>query len=441
MKIFIETLGCPKNFNDSEVAAGILEENNHIIVNAPEEADVILVNTCGFINDAKTESIERIFDMAQYKEEGKKLIVSGCLSKRYGAELYEEMPEADLFIGVDEYEKLPELLSELDTRKVDVSGCPGAVLKSQPRKLPEHLYSATIKIAEGCNNICAYCIIPKIRGKYRSKREEDILREAQELADAGCKELILIAQDVTYYGKDLYGEYRLAKLLKKLCRIEGIRWIRLMYCYEDRITDELIEVMAEEEKICNYLDIPIQHASDRVLRAMNRRSTAASIDDTLRRLTAAIPDIHVRTTLIVGFPGESEEDFKQLVEFVEREKFARLGVFTYSQEENTAAGEMENQIDEELKDERLDAIMRRQIDISLAWNREKVGKIFEVLVEERDEDGSYIGRTRYDAPEIDNSVIFTSEQELSAGDIVNVKITDAFDYDLVGIMVLSQENE
>lgn len=441
MKIFIETLGCSKNFNDSEVAAGILEENNHIIVNAPEEADVILVNTCGFINDAKTESIERIFDMAQYKEEGKKLIVSGCLSKRYGAELYEEMPEADLFIGVDEYEKLPELLSELDTRKVDVSGCPGAVLKSQPRKLPEHLYSATIKIAEGCNNICAYCIIPKIRGKYRSKREEDILREAQELADAGCKELILIAQDVTYYGKDLYGEYRLAKLLKKLCRIEGIRWIRLMYCYEDRITDELIEVMAEEEKICNYLDIPIQHASDRVLRAMNRRSTAASIDDTLRRLTAAIPDIHVRTTLIVGFPGESEEDFEQLVEFVEREKFARLGVFTYSQEENTAAGEMENQIDEELKDERLDAIMRRQIDISLAWNREKVGKIFEVLVEERDEDGSYIGRTRYDAPEIDNSVIFTSEQELSAGDIVNVKITDAFDYDLVGIMVLSQENE
>lgn len=441
MKIFIETLGCPKNFNDSEVAAGILEENNHIIVNASEEADVILVNTCGFINDAKTESIERIFDMAQYKEEGKKLIVSGCLSKRYGAELYEEMPEVDLFIGVDEYEKLPELLSELDTRKVDVSGCPGAVLKSQPRKLPEHPYSATIKIAEGCNNICAYCIIPKIRGKYRSKREEDILREAQELADAGCKELILIAQDVTYYGKDLYGEYRLAKLLKKLCRIEGIRWIRLMYCYEDRITDELIEVMAEEEKICNYLDIPIQHASDRVLRAMNRRSTAASIDDTLRRLTAAIPDIHVRTTLIVGFPGETEEDFEQLVEFVEREKFARLGVFTYSQEENTAAGEMENQIDEELKDERLDAIMRRQIDISLAWNREKVGKIFEVLVEERDEDGSYIGRTRYDAPEIDNSVIFTSEQELSAGDIVNVKITDAFDYDLVGIMVLSQENE
>lgn len=441
MKIFIETLGCPKNFNDSEVAAGILEENNHIIVNAPEEADVILVNTCGFINDAKTESIERIFDMAQYKEEGKKLIVSGCLSKRYGAELYEEMPEVDLFIGVDEYEKLPELLSELDTRKVDVSGCPGVVLKSQPRKLPEHPYSATIKIAEGCNNICAYCIIPKIRGKYRSKREEDILREAQELADAGCKELILIAQDVTYYGKDLYGEYRLAKLLKKLCRIEGIRWIRLMYCYEDRITDELIEVMAEEEKICNYLDIPIQHASDRVLRAMNRRSTAASIDDTLRRLTAAIPDIHVRTTLIVGFPGETEEDFEQLVEFVEREKFARLGVFTYSQEENTAAGEMENQIDEELKDERLDAIMRRQIDISLAWNREKVGKIFEVLVEERDEDGSYIGRTRYDAPEIDNSVIFTSEQELSAGDIVNVKITDAFDYDLVGIMVLSQENE
>lgn len=441
MKIFIETLGCPKNFNDSEVAAGILEENNYIIVNSPEEADVILVNTCGFINDAKTESIERIFDMAQYKEEGKKLVVSGCLSKRYGAELYEEMPEVDLFIGVDEYEKLPELLENLDMRRVDVSGCPGDVLKSLPRKLPAHPYSASIKIAEGCNNICAYCIIPKIRGKYRSKREEDILREAQELADAGCKELILIAQDVTYYGKDLYGEYRLAKLLRKLCRVDGIQWIRLMYCYEDRITDELIDVIASEEKICKYIDIPIQHASDRVLRAMNRRSTAASIDDTMKRLKKAIPDIHVRTTLIVGFPGESEEDFEQLVDFVETEKFARLGVFTYSREENTAAGEMENQIEEEIKEERLDAIMRRQIDISLEINRQKVGQILEVLVEDRDEDGSYIGRTRYDAPEIDNAVIFTSQQQLSAGDIVRVLITDAFDYDLVGVMTGDSENK
>lgn len=435
MKIFIETLGCPKNFNDSQAAAGILEENNYVMVNSPEAADVIIVNTCGFINDAKTESIERIFDMAAYKETGKKLVVSGCLSKRYAEELYEEMPEVDLFIGVNEYERLPELLQNLDERRVVCGSCTADILESTARKLAENPYTATLKIAEGCNNICAYCIIPKIRGKYRSKREEDILREAEELAAAGCKELILIAQDVTYYGKDLYGELRLAKLLKKLCRIEGIQWIRLMYCYEDRITDELIQVMAEEEKICNYLDIPIQHSSDTVLRAMNRRSTAKSIEDTLNRLKKAIPDIHVRTTLIVGFPGETEEDFEQLLDFVEKEKFARLGVFTYSQEENTAAGEMENQIDEDIKEERLDAIMRRQIDISLELNQEKIGKTFTVLVEEQDEEGSYIGRTRYDAPEIDNSVIFTSNRTLKAGDMVQVHITDAFDYDLVGTEV------
>lgn len=435
MKIFIETLGCPKNFNDSQAAAGILEENNYVMVNSPEAADVIIVNTCGFINDAKTESIERIFDMAAYKETGKKLVVSGCLSKRYAEELYEEMPEVDLFIGVNEYERLPELLQNLDERRVVCGSCTADILESTARKLAENPYTATLKIAEGCNNICAYCIIPKIRGKYRSKREEDILREAEELAAAGCKELILIAQDVTYYGKDLYGELRLAKLLKKLCRIEGIQWIRLMYCYEDRITDELIQVMAEEEKICNYLDIPIQHSSDTVLRAMNRRSTAKSIEDTLNRLKKAIPDIHVRTTLIVGFPGETEEDFEQLLDFVEKEKFARLGVFTYSQEENTAAGEMGNQIDEDIKEERLDAIMRRQIDISLELNREKIGKTFTVLVEEQDEEGSYIGRTQYDAPEIDNSVIFTSNRTLKAGDMVQVHITDAFDYDLVGTEV------
>lgn len=435
MKIFIETLGCPKNFNDSQAAAGILEENNYIIVNSPEESDVIIVNTCGFINDAKTESIARIFDMAAYKEEGKKLVVSGCLSQRYAEDLYEEMPEVDLFIGVNEYEELPNLLADLSERRTVCGGCPSEVLPSSARKLSDNPYSATIKIAEGCNNICAYCIIPKIRGRYRSKREEDILKEAEQLAQAGCKELILIAQDVTYYGMDIYGELRLAGLLRKLCRVEGIAWIRLMYCYEDRITDELIEVMAQEEKICNYLDIPIQHASDRVLSAMNRRSTAASIDDTLQRLKKAIPDIHVRTTLIVGFPGETEEDFEELLDFVEQEKFARLGVFAYSQEENTAAGEMEGQIDEEVKEARLDAVMRRQIDISLELNRKKIGSVFEVMVEEEESDGCYIGRTRYDAPEIDNSVIFTSERKLKPGDMVQVLVSDAFDYDLVGTEV------
>lgn len=435
MRIYIETLGCPKNFNDSQVAAGILENENHIIVNEPEDADIIMVNTCGFINDAKTESIEKILEMAEYKADGKKLVVSGCLSQRYADDLYKEMPEVDLFVGVNEYEKLPELFSSLSTRAVVCSNCVSDVLESQARKLSENPYTATIKIAEGCNNICAYCIIPKIRGKYRSKREEDILNEAEQLAAAGCKELILIAQDVTYYGKDLYGELRLAKLLKKLCKIDGIKWIRLMYCYEDRITDELIRVMAEEEKICNYLDIPIQHGSDSVLRAMNRRSTSASITNTLQRLRTAIPDIHIRTTLIVGFPGETEEDYETLVEFIEKEKFERLGVFSYSQEENTPAGEMENQVDEEIKAERLDGIMRRQIEISLESNQAKVGKTLEVLVEEMEEEGSFIGRTRYDAPEIDNAVIFTSSRNLLPGDMVKVLIQDAFDYDLVGTEV------
>lgn len=435
MKIYIETLGCPKNFNDSQVAAGILENENHIIVNEPEDADIIMVNTCGFINDAKTESIEKILEMAEYKADGKKLVVSGCLSQRYADDLYEEMPEVDLFVGVNEYEKLPKLFEALSERAVVCSGDISDVLESQVRKLSENPYSATIKIAEGCNNICAYCIIPKIRGKYRSKREDDILKEAEQLAAAGCKELILIAQDVTYYGMDLYGELRLAKLLRKLCTVEGIEWIRLMYCYEDRITDELIQVMAEEEKICNYLDIPIQHGSDSVLRTMNRRSTAASIENTLRRLRTAIPDIHIRTTLIVGFPGETEEDYEALLEFIEKERFERLGVFAYSQEENTPAGEMENQIDEEIKTERLDGIMRRQIEISLESNQEKVGRTLDVLVEEMEEEGSFIGRTRYDAPEIDNAVIFTSSRNLLPGDMVKVLIQDAFDYDLVGTEV------
>lgn len=432
MRIYFETLGCPKNFNDSQVAKGILETKGYEIAESPEDADVIVVNTCGFINDAKTESIERIFDMAAYKELGKKLVVSGCLTERYADELFEEMPEVDLFMGVNEYEKLPELLEGLDERRVARSGCAPDVVAYHPRKLEDNPYTATLKIAEGCNNICAYCVIPHIRGKFRSKKEEDILMEAEELAKAGCKELILIAQDTTYYGYDLYGELRLAKLLKKLCRIDGIQWIRLMYCYEDRITDELIQVMAEEPKICHYLDIPIQHASDSVLKAMNRRSTMDSIKGTMARLKAAMPDIHVRTTLIVGFPGETEEDYDQLVEFVEDERFARLGVFAYSQEEGTQAGDREDQIDEEIKEVRLDGIMRRQLDISLGYNQEKVGQTFEVMVDEIDEDGSYLGRTRYDAPEIDNSVIFTSNRDLKPGDIVRVMVNDAFDYDLVG---------
>ena len=440
MKVYIETLGCPKNFNDTEVAKGSLcGENDFTLAASPEDADIIMVNTCGFINDAKKESIDKIFEMSAYKHAGKKLVVSGCLSERYSKELFDEMPEVDCFIGVNEYEQLPEIFRNLDMRKNLVGGCIGATLPRMQRKLDDNPFTSTLKIAEGCDNFCAYCVIPSIRGGFRSKRMEDVLAEAEELAAAGCKELILIAQDVTNYGIDLYGAYKLPELLRQLCRIEGIVWIRLMYCYEDRITDELIAVMATEPKICHYIDIPIQHAADTVLTAMNRRSTGASIRTTIRKLREAIPDMHIRTTLIVGFPGETEDDFEALLDFVETMRFERLGVFAYSREEGTPAGEMENQIDEAVKEARLDAIMRRQLEISLAVNEAKIGKTFTVLVEERDADGSYIGRTAYDAPEIDDSVLFTSKRALKAGDFVQVQINDAFDYDLIGVEVEADE--
>ena len=440
MKVYIDTLGCPKNFNDTEVAKGSLcGENDFTLAASPEDADIIMVNTCGFINDAKKESIDKIFEMSAYKHAGKKLVVSGCLSERYSQELFDEMPEVDYFIGVNEYEQLPEIFRNLDMRKNLVGGCIGDTLPRMQRKLDDNPFTSTLKIAEGCDNFCAYCVIPSIRGGFRSKRMEDVLAEAEELAAAGCKELILIAQDVTNYGIDLYGAYKLPELLRQLCRIEGIVWIRLMYCYEDRITDELIAVMATEPKICHYIDIPIQHAADTVLTAMNRRSTGASIRTTIRKLREAIPDMHIRTTLIVGFPGETEDDFEALLDFVETMRFERLGVFAYSREEGTPAGEMENQIDEAVKEARLDAIMRRQLEISLAVNEAKIGKTFTVLVEERDADGSYIGRTAYDAPEIDNSVLFTSKRALKAGDFVQVQINDAFDYDLIGVEVEADE--
>lgn len=431
MKVFIETLGCPKNFNDSEVAGGILEANGHQIVEDVNDADAVMVNTCGFINDAKTESIERIFDFTAFED--KVLIVSGCLAQRYGDELYDEMPEVDIFIGVNEYEKLPAILDGYHTgqREKHIS-LYEKELESDSRKLADRHFSATIKISEGCDNKCAYCVIPQIRGPYRSRPMENILKEAEKLAKEGVKELILIAQDVTTYGIDIYGQYNLHVLLKELCKIDGIHWIRLMYCYEDRITDELIKVMAEEEKICNYIDIPIQHSADNVLKAMKRRSSEKTIENTLAKLKKAIPDIAIRTTLIVGFPGESEEDFDKLYDFVESTKFQHLGVFTYSQEEGTVAAEMDNQIDEEIKEKRKDAIMRLQMMISRENNEALIGKELEVLIESADSENVYIGRSRYDAPEIDNQVIVNTDREHKPGDFVKVKIYDAYDYDILG---------
>lgn len=444
MKLYIETLGCPKNFNDSEGIRGIWENAGLSLTDNPIDADAILVNTCGFINDAKKESIDKIFDMARIKEEAtdapeitdKLLIVSGCLSQRYGEDLYEEMPEVDIFLGVNDYEKLPQMVQSLQKgQRAKAFSCePKAFEEFSARKLGDEPYSATLRIAEGCNNCCAYCVIPQIRGGYRSRPMENILAEAKVLAESGCKEVMLIAQDVTEYGRDLYGELRLPELLRELCKIDGIRWIRLMYCYEDKITDELIEVMASEEKICNYIDIPLQHIADGVLDRMNRHSTTASIKDTIARLRAAIPDIHIRTTMIVGFPGETEEEFDELLDFVEETGFERLGVFAYSREEGTVAGDMEDQIEEDVKAQRVDAVMRRQLDISREINEEKVGNTMVVLVDGMDEEGAYLGRTQYDAPEIDNTVIFGSGKELEPGDMVKVYINDAFDYDLVGNM-------
>ncbi|MEI3518960.1 MAG: 30S ribosomal protein S12 methylthiotransferase RimO [Clostridia bacterium] len=368
--------------------------------------------------------------------EKKILIVSGCLSQRYGKELADEMPEVDIFLGVNDYEKLPQLVKEYRKGKhLQAFSCqPDAFYEFSARKIKDNPYSMTLRIAEGCNNCCAYCVIPQIRGAYRSRPMENIIEEAELLASKGCREIIMIAQDVTEYGTDIYGRLMLPELLRKLCRVDGIRWIRLMYCYEDKITDELIEVMASEEKICDYIDIPLQHVSDGVLSAMNRHSTTESIKDTLGRLRTAMPDIHIRTTLITGFPGETEEEFEELLEFVEETRFERLGVFAYSREEGTVAGDMENQIDEDVKTMRADAIMRRQLDISREINESKVGDTMTVMVDGTDEDGAYLGRTVYDAPEIDNTVIFTSDEELVPGDMVQVKITDAFDYDLVGKM-------
>lgn len=445
MKLYIETMGCPKNFNDSESIGGIWESTGMSLTDDPAEADAILVNTCGFINDAKQESIGCIFDMARFIDESAKqapdhekkiLIVSGCLSQRYGKELADEMPEVDIFLGVNDYEKLPQLVKEYRKgKRLQAFSCqPDAFYEFSARKIKDNPYSMTLRIAEGCNNCCAYCVIPQIRGAYRSRPMENIIEEAELLASKGCREIILIAQDVTEYGTDIYGRLMLPELLRKLCRVDGIRWIRLMYCYEDKITDELIEVMASEEKICDYIDIPLQHVSDGVLSAMNRHSTTESIKDTLGRLRTAMPDIHIRTTLITGFPGETEEEFEELLEFVEETRFERLGVFAYSREEGTVAGDMENQIDEDVKTMRADAIMRRQLDISREINESKVGDTMTVMVDGTDEDGAYLGRTVYDAPEIDNTVIFTSDEELVLGNMVQVKITDAFDYDLVGKM-------
>lgn len=430
---YIDTLGCAKNDYDSQVLAAELMERGCTLSDSPESADILIVNTCGFIESAKVESIEHIFNMAALKGETKKLVVTGCLSERYHEDLVKEIHEVDIFTGVNDYDELPDLLlSENEVMADSVKGKVGKVLPYKERILPNNSYSGVLKIAEGCNNTCAFCAIPKIRGPFRSKKIEDVVREAKVMAERGIKELTIIAQDTSYYGKDLYGSAMLPKLLEELCKVDGIEWIRLMYVYDDGITDELIETIASNDKICNYLDIPIQHISDNVLSRMRRNSTGDSIRETFKKLRENIPDIHIRTTMLVGFPGESEEDFEKLLDFVKEAKIDRLGVFAFSDEEGTLSHRLDGKLPEDIKEVRRDSIMELQVGISEELNRKKIGRIFEVMVDEVQADGEYIGRTRYDAQEIDNEVSFVSKRVLKPGDIINVEITEAYEYDLVG---------
>lgn len=442
MRIYIKTLGCDKNIVDSQCAAGLLEDAGHQLTEDPGSAEAIIVNTCGFIQDAKQESIDAILALAARKDHRQKLIVSGCLSQRYGKELSELIPEADFFLGVNDYSRLPEILcGGTEGEKVFQNPC-GRSYEEIGRRLPSGpFFTAPLKISEGCSNVCSYCSIPAIRGPYRSRKAEDILREARDLAGTGCRELVLVAQDVTAYGCDLPGQGHLVRLLEDLCRIEGIRWIRLMYCYEDRISDALIETIRTQPKICKYLDIPLQHSSDSVLARMNRHSTGKSIRQTITKLRQQIPGIVLRTTLIVGFPGETKEDFSDLREFVKEMRFERLGVFAYSKEEGTAAAALPGQIRKDVKERRRDRIMEMQQKISMEINRTMEGKTLDVLVEERFPDGSYCGRTSRDAPEIDNSILFSSELRLSPGDFVAVEVTDSFDYDLAGVALPEVRHE
>ncbi|MBQ0005760.1 MAG: 30S ribosomal protein S12 methylthiotransferase RimO [Clostridiales bacterium] len=433
-KIYIDTLGCAKNTYDSQMLAAELVKQGCELVDTPEEADIMVVNTCGFIEDAKTESIERIFELVNVKNEleDKKLVVTGCLSQRYHKELAEEMPEVDMFFGVNEYENMTDILVDDNSQVRDGITNIEDDLKYRTRILPSGSYSGVLKIAEGCYNACSFCAIPAIRGKYRSKKFEDCIREAKDMAAEGIKELILIAQDTSQYGRDLYGKVRLPELLREICRIEGIEWVRLMYVYDNGITDELIETIATEPKICKYIDIPIQHIADNVLRRMRRQSSKASIIDCINRLRERIPEIHIRTTLLVGFPGETEEDFDELVDFIDTMKIDRLGAFAFSDEEGTPSYELDGKLDEETKENRRDIVMEHQCRISEELNEKKIDGIYEVIIDEFEGENICIGRTRFDAPEIDCEVSFTTDREHELGDIVKVRIENTYEYDLEG---------
>ena len=440
MKLLFISLGCDKNLVDSEQMLGLLEKEGHTFTDDETEAEGIIVNTCCFINDAKEESINTILEMAEHRKSGacKALIVTGCLAQRYHQEIQKEIPEVDAILGTTAYDALPEILKNtLNGQKAQKLESLDRLIKPQTsRQLTTGGHYAHLKIAEGCNKHCTYCIIPRIRGPYRSIPMEELLEEASRLASQGVKELILVAQETTLYGLDLYGEKRLPALLRELCKIKSLRWIRVQYCYPEEITKELIEVFKEEPKLCHYLDLPIQHASDSILKRMGRKTTRADLEQMIADLREAIPDICLRTTLITGFPGETQQDHEELLSFIDACEFDRLGVFTYSQEEDTPAALMPDQIPEEVKKDRQAELMELQQEIAFEKAEAMTGRELEVLIEGRvSDENAYVGRTYRDAPDVDGYIFINTEETLVSGDFAKVRVTGAYEYDLIGELI------
>ncbi|MBP5772482.1 MAG: 30S ribosomal protein S12 methylthiotransferase RimO [Eubacterium sp.] len=437
MKVFLVSLGCDKNLVDSEHISGILQSSGYTFTDDESDADIIIINSCCFINDAKEESINTIFEMAKYKKDKcKALVLAGCLAQRYHDEIEDEIPEIDICIGTTAFDDIAKTLDEYfkaNQKIVDLEdiNCPAGF--QAPREISTFGGYGYLKIAEGCDKHCTYCIIPKVRGDFRSVPLDNVLDEARQMASLGIKEINLIAQETTMYGIDIYGKKSLHILIHELSKIDGIKWIRILYCYPEDIYDDLIDEIKNNEKVCHYLDLPIQHASDRILKLMGRQTTQAEIKSKIDALKKAVPDIVLRTTLISGFPGESEKDHKEVLDFVEDIKFDRLGVFTYSQEEGTPAADMDNQVEEDVKVQRRNEIMELQQGIVFEKNENFVGEEFEAIIEGKiPMENAYIGRTYMDAPGVDSNIFVVTDEELMSGDFVKVSVTGANDYDLIG---------
>lgn len=439
-KISFITLGCSKNTVDSQVMMGILNDKGHEITENLADADFIVINTCSFINDAKEESINTILDIAEIKDEykNKKIIVTGCLAQRYHKILLEEMPEIDGILGTGNIDEIVEMIDQLnrETHLIKIDGIHNAYYEGTDRSKFNEGHIAYVKIAEGCDNRCSYCIIPKLRGNFRSRKIEDIVAEVTKLGENGAKEIVLIAQDTSKYGIDIYGEYSLNKLLDALNKVETIDWIRILYIYPETFTPALVQSIKNNEKVVKYVDIPIQHINNQILKRMNRKTSKEDIIQLITSLRKEIPGIIIRTTLIVGFPGETEEHFQELVDFITAYKFDRLGAFAYSHEEDTPSFKLDGQVEEEIKEARREIIMETQLEISIENNEKKVDNVYRVLIDEIDSaENLYIGRTYMDAPEIDGIVFFNSTEDYTVGEFVDIKITEAMEYDLKGEII------